>query len=232
MKILLFLNQDTHSKTAFEILLPNLQKHNLQIILSNQVGKLDNLEKQIIELKNFEQNGVKEFFDSLNLPLVLCKNVNSAETLEEIKSFKPDLVISIRFGQIFKQDFINIPKFGVLNLHSGILPHYRGVMASFWAILNGEKQLGTTLHYIQNCGIDNGDIISFSYNAVEWNKSFVQNVNNLYEGGCDLIIKALKKIEKGEEIATIKQSILGEGRYFSYPQENDLEKFAKIMNLF
>ncbi|MBM5781799.1 MAG: formyl transferase [Pelagibacterales bacterium] len=232
MKILLFLNQDIHAKKAFEILQSHLQKHEVQLVLSSQVGKTQNLSSKLIQLKSIEQEGVQSFFDALKLPILQYQNINSEEALKDFKEFAPNLAISIRFGQIFKQEFINLPKFGVLNLHSGILPHYRGVMASFWAILNGEKNLGTTLHYIQNEGIDNGDIIDFSHSEIDWNENFISNVNNLYKGGCKLIIEALDQIEKDEKIAITKQQSLGEGNYFSYPKEEDLEKFAKLMRLF
>ncbi len=232
MKILLFLNQDIHAKKAFEILQNHLQKHEVHLVLSSQVGKIQNLSSNLIPLKSIEQEGVKSFFDSLKLPILQYQNINSEEALKDFKEFAPNLAISIRFGQIFKQEFINLPEFGVLNLHSGILPRYRGIMASFWAILNGEKNLGTTLHYIQNEGIDNGDIVDFSYSEIDWNGNFISNVNKIYEDGCELIIKALNKIEKDEKITTIKQNKLGEGNYFSYPKEEDLEKFTKLMKLF
>lgn len=232
MKILLFLNQDIHAKKALEILEETLQKHETKLILSNQVGKTQSLTEELVELKKIEQEKTKIFFVKTKFHTFQHNNINSEEALAELRNFAPDLAISIRFGQIFKQDLINIPKFGVLNLHSGILPNYRGVMASFWAILNGEKKLGTTLHYIQNNGIDNGDVIDFSYSEIDWDKTFIENVNNLYDDGCEMIIKTLEKIEKGEKIKTIKQKDLGDGNYFSYPQEEDVKQFTKLMRLF
>ena len=193
MKIILFLNNDIHSATSLNLLLPTLKNHELKIILSKKVGNTDNLPAQLIEMKSHEQFEIAEKFQ---IKTHSYKNVNSPEALNDFLEFAPDLIISIRFGQIFKQTLINIPKLGVLNLHSGILPNYRGVMASFWAVLNGEKKLGTTLHYINDATIDTGEIIEFSKTNIDWNSSLLLNINNLYQDGCDLILQALGKISK------------------------------------
>ena len=252
MKLLLFLNQDIHSLTALNFLFPALKEHQVKIVLSQKIGSLVNLESGIVMMKEIERNGWKDFFknfddkdrtskkiftfeqvaDFFGTKVLSYENVNSKMAIDDFKGFAPDLIISIRFGQIFKQELINIPHLGVLNLHSGLLPKYRGVMASFWAILNGEKKLNTTLHYISDSKIDAGDIIDFSEEKIDWNSSLFLNINNLYKGGCDLIVKALRKISDGEEIAVFKQKDFGDGGYFSYPNKVDLDRFLQLMPLF
>jgi methionyl-tRNA formyltransferase len=78
--------------------------------------------------------------------------INSVDGLAKIQAFSADLIISIRYGVILKPPVIALSKQGVINLHSGLLPNYRGVMATFWAtfwaLLNGDKQLATSLHFI------------------------------------------------------------------------------------
>jgi methionyl-tRNA formyltransferase len=66
---------------------------------------------------------------------------------------------SIRFGQIFKPPVIAIPRWGILHLHSGLLPGYRGVLAIFWAMLKRELRSGCTLHYVADATIDTGPIL-------------------------------------------------------------------------
>ena len=79
---------------------------------------------------------------------------------QRVRAFDADLLISIRFGQIFKAEAIAQPRTGIINLHSGLLPEYKGVMASFWSLLNEEPRLGTTLHWITDKKIDSGALIS------------------------------------------------------------------------
>ena len=260
MKIILFLNNDIHAATALRHLLPTLKQHDFRIILSQKVGNITGLPQELIEMGRIERDGVKKFLDKAksssesgshsenkvtnhsgsdhkHLPALAAGSItshldiNSDEAIADLKNFAPDLFISIRFGQIFKQPLINIPRHGVLNLHSGILPDYRGVMASFWAILNGAKKLGTTLHYISDSGIDTGEIISFSESEIDPNSSLVLNINHLYQAGCGLITQALEKISAGEKITTIDQKTLGDGGYFSYPKEGDVKKFLALMPL-
>lgn len=57
-----------------------------------------------------------------------------------MKDFNPDLFISIRFGKIFKDEIIQVPKFGLINLHSTILPDYRGIMGTLHAIKDKNKK--------------------------------------------------------------------------------------------
>ncbi len=236
MKILLFLNSDIHSAKALEILAPELKKHEVKIILSQNVGKSSDLPSEIIEMKRLEKVGAEELLQNLaqNLSskIIGFDDVNAPSSVDELAKFLPDLAISIRFGQIFKSEIIGLPRFGVLNLHSGILPNYRGVMASFWAILNGEKKLGTTLHYVRDSGIDTGDIVGFFEKEIDWNCSLISNINQLYYGGCELVLDALQKVSMCEKIQTIDQKTLGVGSYFSYPKKSDVVGFLKLMKMF
>ena len=81
---------------------------------------------------------------------------NTAEGLALLSEAAPDLIVSIRYRRILREPAIAIPRHGVLNLHSGVLPNYPGVMATFWALLAGAAALGCTLHRIVDEGIDTG----------------------------------------------------------------------------
>ncbi len=227
MNLLLLLNQDKHCKTALEALSECFFKHEVKIILSRKVGKNDNLPKEILSLIEFEKSDVLGFFEEFNL--MDCKDINSVESVAKVKNFAPDLIISIRFGQILREEIISLPRFGVLNLHSGLLPKYRGIMASFWAILRGEKEIGMSLHYILDRGIDTGDIIDISKAEVDFSKSLFWNINGLYFDGCRMIKKAIKNIETDKKIVGLKQA--KDGDYFSYPNSDEVQKFKEIMVL-
>lgn len=235
MNLLLFLNSDIHSATALRLLSPQLQNHKVKIILSKKVGNVANLPAELLAMKDFEQQGVEEMFlelsEKIGAEINSFANVNSPEALAVFREFSPDLIISVRFGQIFKDALIATSRYGVLNLHSGILPNYRGILASFWAVLNGEEYLGTTLHFVRDAGIDTGDIIAFSRSKINREASLVENINHLYHEGCELISQALTKISRGEKITTIEQKTLGAGNYFSYPNAQDIAKFLPIMRL-
>lgn len=234
MKIILFLNNDIHAATALGHLMSILKQHDFKIVLSQKVGNVSGLPQELLAMREVEKNGVVRFLEEAHTVENFSSytNVNSDEAIADFKKFAPDLFISIRFGQIFKQPLITIPRHGVLNLHSGILPDYRGVIASFWAILNGAKKLGTTLHYISDSSIDTGEIIGFSEKEIDRKSSLLLNINNLYRDGCAIISQTVENISAGKEIATIDQKTLGAGGYFTYPKEEDVKRFIALMPLF
>jgi methionyl-tRNA formyltransferase len=252
MKIIICLSKNIYSAKALNLLLPYLRKHQVKIVLS-PTSSIDSGTKYLVELKRFERLRLINFFQTLdhqasssnqkfltfnqiaqffNGEVMSYSDINSSEAINDFKEFAPDLVISIRFGQIFKEEIIAIPKHGIINLHSGILPNFRGVMPSFWAILNGEKFLGTTLHYIDNGKIDVGDIIDFTRMEVDFDRSLAWNINRLYDEGCELILKCLEKIESGVRLSVTKQDEIGVGSYFSYPKEEQMLELMKKIELF
>lgn len=229
MKIIIFLNNDIHAAQALRLLETDLKDHQVRIVLSRQVGKTSDLPSELLAMKEKEKFAIEENF---SYRCDFYANVNSEEALQDFKNFAPDLMISIRFGQIMKAPLISISRHGVINLHSGILPKYRGVLASFWAILHGEESLGTTLHFINDGTIDTGEIIAFSKTEIDRDVALITNINRLYENGCALISKVLQQIMAGEEVQTINQKSLGAGQYFTYPKNQDVANFLKLMRLY
>lgn len=254
MKTTLCLNQDIHCATALNYLLPYLKQHQISIILSHKVGCVDNLPLALQQLQQCEKGDLlslfakidrgenatfrkprmktfKEIAGILNSQIAFYDDINGEASLAAFKTFGPDVVISIRFGHIFKAPIIAIPKHGILNLHSGILPHFRGIMSSFWAVLQGQLQLGTTLHYIEDYGIDTGSIVGCARVHLDTKRSLVFNINALYKSGCALLIEHVDKISKGLDFELLKQKDLTQGQYFSYPKAEDIQRFLDIMPL-
>jgi len=82
----------------------------------------------------------------------------------------------LQFNKIFVKEILDAPRFGSINLHYSPLPKYRGVAAPTWAIINGEKEFGVTLHYMDPV-VDTGDIIDQSVFNIER----IENAGALYE---------------------------------------------------
>ena len=105
---------------------------------------------------------------------------NSPSGIASLKSTNPDLIVSIRYGHILKQSAIDIPHLGVLNLHSGKLPQYRGVMATFRALLAGDAALFSTLHWIDDETIDTVRIFRIQCIPTDQDGCYLSNTLNLY----------------------------------------------------
>ena len=92
------------------------------------------------------------------IPFYRVTNINLKEYEEIIRKLNPDVILVCHFQQILKKNIIQIPVKGCINLHPALLPKYRGLSPQHWPIINGDKETGITVHFV-NEGIDSGDII-------------------------------------------------------------------------
>lgn len=247
MKILVLANRDIASNFALNNLLPQISKHDLSVCLSSSVGGAKQRPPELENLKFFEQH----LFNELLFPLIAESRseskgqlktfeelgkligkpvadenaINSPQAIARVRALNPDLIVSIRYGGIIKQEIIDIPGNGVINLHSGPLPEYRGVMASFWAMLNDEKTLGTTLHYISDGTIDTGRIVGRTSAALNEDKSYLWHVLNLYPDGCSLLVDTINSIDAGDTPGGEEQ--VAGGQYFTFPTSEELHRFRE-----
>ena len=172
------------------------EQHDVYQDINNEQAQNNNLNK----FKTYP-----ELAAQYDVSVEFLNNINSAEGLAKIKALAPDIMVSVRYGIILKNPLIALAKHGVINLHSGLLPDYRGVMATFWALVNGEKTLASSLHFIDDSSIDTGRIIAHSAFEVQQNKSYLWHVLSLYVGGCELITQAIDSLNCGVGLATCKR---------------------------
>lgn len=240
MKIILFLNKDLEANIAYNLLKPELSKHQVQIYYSEKVGGNNQKSEDVKTLEYFETefffNEISEYIsvskiktnfelfnkDFKSVPFKKSGNVNGPIFIEKIKAFEPDLFISIRFGKIFRDEIIALPKYGLLNLHSAVLPDFRGIMGTLHALKAGDKQIGCTLHTIPDSGIDTGDIIDIAYLDVQVHRSLLWHIVQLYPLGAKMISKALENLSENIDFDLKKQDF-NTGNYFSVPKEGDFK---------
>jgi len=94
----------------------------------------------------------------IRLPTATPTDINDEAFVSGVRELAPDFILSFQAAQILKPPLIKASAIATINLHFGPLPHYRGVAPIAWAIINGERSTGVTIHHI-NPGIDSGDII-------------------------------------------------------------------------
>lgn len=92
------------------------------------------------------------------IPLCRTRRVNSDETMEAVASANPDLCVISHFERLIGKPLLEMPPMGFINLHPSLLPDYRGLAPQHWPIINGEKEAGITVHYVDETA-DTGDII-------------------------------------------------------------------------
>jgi methionyl-tRNA formyltransferase len=220
MRITLLASEDLASSFAINLLLPKLSAHQVTVFLSSKVGGGGGKVEQLRALKRFEQGLLNE----LPFPTVsMLDDINTPRGFAQLESSAPELILSIRYGLILKEPIISLPPHGVINLHSGLLPDYRGVMATFWAMLNSERTIGTTLHYISDSSIDTGDAIANSSLTVSPGKSYLWHVLQLYIDGCELMAHTVEAIASGVKVPTLAQP--AGGNYYTFPGEEEVAEF-------
>ena len=245
MKLVLFLNKDIEANITYNLLKPELLKHTVTIYYSDTVGNPRNKPSDLIRLEHFEstfflndlttfieKNNIEhtfEFFeqDFQSFPMEKCVDVNSKEFITRMQDLNPDLFISIRFGKIFKNEIIKIPKKGLINLHSAVLPDFRGIMGTLHAIKKKNTTIGCTLHTISDNGIDTGEIIEIAEINTNYQKSLFWNIVQLYPPGALAIIKTLRLLDQNHPLNTRKQD-LSKGDYFSVPSKDDFDQIKDL----
>lgn len=110
------------------------------------------------EKKRFSEK-ISDLLRQRGIPFIVSKTVDNSESIERIKKLSPDLIIVMGWRTIIPQKILDIPSRGTVAVHESLLPLYRGFAPVNWCIINGEKETGVTLFYIDG-GMDSGDIIS------------------------------------------------------------------------
>jgi methionyl-tRNA formyltransferase len=153
------------------------------------------------------------------------RNINSGETLEELRKISPDLIISVAAPAIFKEELIRIPKYGCINIHNGKLPRYRGMLPNFWQLYHNEERVGITIHEI-NPGIDDGRIILQKEVDVETSETLDSLIRRTKKLGAHYMIEAIDLIKSGS-VKYIENNP-AEASYFSFPKREDVRKFKAM----
>jgi methionyl-tRNA formyltransferase len=248
MRLIIFTNRDLASNYNLNLLLPQVSKYVVQIFVSDKVGgKNLTPPKALRDLKFFEQEmpndllfpqidsnksrdnnnkllTFKELSSKYQIPIMSLNDVKSAESLDLIRDLKPDLVLSVRYGKIFGSDFLKIPRLGTINLHSGKLPNYRGVLAMFRALMNGDETVHATLHYIEDGTIDTGGIIGFSSLKVDKTRSLLYHILDIYPASTDLIVSTIEEIANGKRPKRMQQTTEN-AAYFTFPTQEEVATF-------
>ncbi|MBE7083761.1 MAG: methionyl-tRNA formyltransferase [Clostridiales bacterium] len=136
------------------------------------------------------------------------------EGVDDLKALNPDLMITCAFGQILSQEILDIPKFGVINIHASLLPKYRGASPIHYAILNGEEKTGISIMKT-DIGIDTGDVILQKEIDIKNDETCGELFERLSVLGADAILECLptifdnsaKFVKQDEERATYSKII-------------------------
>ncbi|MFL5813790.1 MAG: methionyl-tRNA formyltransferase [Bdellovibrionia bacterium] len=140
---------------------------------------------------------VKKRALELGLPVFQPEKLSPPEELERLKSFRPDVVVVVAYGKILKQSWLDVPRLGFVNIHSSLLPRWRGAAPIQWAILGGDSESGvTTMRLVEK--LDAGDILLQSKTPVSGDDTAGSLHDRLSKMGAELIVPTLNGLASGE----------------------------------
>jgi len=102
---------------------------------------------------------VKTLALKLNLPLLQPARARDEQFIAELRALQPDLIAVVAYGHILPPAILDLPRFGCVNVHTSLLPKYRGAGPIQWAIANGETETGVTVMKM-DAGLDTGPVLS------------------------------------------------------------------------
>ncbi len=146
---------------------------------------------------------VRAHIGQREIPILTPINVNSPESIAQLRSWRPDLIVVVAYGQILKPALLAIPARGCLNVHASLLPRYRGAAPIQWAIARGETQTGVTTMFM-DAGLDTGDILLQSVLDIDPEENTGELMGRLARLGADVLLRTLSGIADGA-IAPIPQ---------------------------
>ena len=126
------------------------------------------------------------------LKLLCLSSFKDEKLYRALKKLNPDLFIVVAF-KIIPQKFLNIPKYGAVNLHASLLPNYRGASPIQYALLNGDKRTGVTT-FLMDDKIDNGKIIMQKEFKINDNDNYASLMKKVESHGSDIVIKTIDNI--------------------------------------
>lgn len=143
-----------------------------------------------------QQSPVKERALELGLEVYQSAKMRDGEALAILRNLNPDLIAVAAYGKILPVDILDLPRLGCVNVHSSLLPRYRGAAPINWAILNGEKETGVTIMYMAE-GMDTGDILAQVKTPIGINENAPQLFDRLARMGAGLLVETVKGLEAG-----------------------------------
>ncbi|MEU8890769.1 formyl transferase [Streptomyces sp. NPDC048442] len=246
MRITVCTKRDLPGCVALNHLLPGLAAHRVQVLMSEVDRAGEHQVPELARLKRFERDvpnrALFERLDALEAPPgpllsfghlarrygLTCRSVreiNKGDGLRLLRGFGPDLIISVRFSLIFRDEVLSLPRLGILNVHPGELPRYAGLFSPFWSLLEGRESIGCTVHWIDR-GIDTGPVIGFGRLPVDPGRSLVWHVAHTYPQGVAALLDVLPGVLAGRTVPGLRQDGR-QRRYRSLPGGQDFAAFRE-----
>ena len=144
---------------------------------------------------------VKEYAVSQGIPVFQPVKLRDGEAMQIIEELKPELIVVAAYGRILPDEMLVYPKVGCINVHSSLLPKFRGAAPINWAILTGETVTGVTIMHMAH-DLDAGDIILQKSTPIDPNETADVLYDRLADMGGVLVVEAVAALADGTATRT------------------------------
>ncbi len=149
------------------------------------------------------------------IPVIQPRSLREEGVLEELTALAPELIVVAAYGKLLPKAVLELPEYGCINVHSSLLPKYRGAAPINWAMINGEKETGVTIMYMAE-GLDTGDIIAQTVTPIQPEENAEELYSRLAELGGALLSDTVVSIANGTARRT--------------PQDDSLHTYAPMLS--
>ena len=174
---------------------------------------------------------VKSLAEKNSIPVYTPKTLRDEAFMEILRELSPDIIVVVAYGKILPAEVLFYPKHGSINVHVSLLPKYRGAAPMQRAIMDGEKETGVTIMYMDE-GLDTGDIILQESFPIDEKDNFETIHDKSAEIGGNLMLKALAEIENGTATRTKQNEALASyaKKIEKSEAKIDLTKSAEVLD--
>lgn len=158
------------------------------------------------------------------IPFSIEGDANAPAFLARLRAHAPDVIVSFSAPQVFRKELLRLPAKGCINLHCSLLPHYRGLLPSFWVLFHGEPRSGATVH-LMDAEIDNGGILAQAEVDIRGFRTMTQVLDATKRRGGALMVETLRRLRAGDVPAL--PNPVDEGSYFTWPTDEQARAFRR-----
>lgn len=143
-----------------------------------------------------QMSAVKTKALELSLPIFQPQKLNTTQELEKLQSLKPDVIVVVAYGKILRPAFLQLPPLGCINIHSSLLPRWRGAAPIQSAILAGDAETGvSTMQLVEE--LDAGDVLLQKETPISSEDTAETLHDRLSQLGAELILATLEGLQNG-----------------------------------
>ncbi|HSM26277.1 MAG TPA: methionyl-tRNA formyltransferase [Anaerolineaceae bacterium] len=163
------------------------------------VGVVTQPDKPAGRGKELKPPPIKDFALKFGIDVIQPDRLRDQGVKEKLEDWKPDVIVVVAFGQILRQDVLDLPKYGCINVHGSLLPRWRGAAPIQAAILHGDATTGITIMRM-DAGVDTGPILRQKEIPIQKSDTAESLSNSLSELGASLLVNTLSDYLQGKVI--------------------------------